>query len=200
MDATCTFNHDVYVCLPCGVVARSDAVKRAHLNSIRHRKRLEGRNQPLRCPLCAVMLSGSSAWSSHLHGRKHLATAHRIGVSPNVDPEEAGGQVHAHVYCSTCETYVHEDAWARHPQGRLHQLKVKFGAMRAAFQEAAKDKHGVTVSQADGVDFGIIDLSGSAKSCSAEVALEISLNVPSSSVFLAEAKLSPAKPSRRASP
>jgi helicase MOV-10 len=173
MDAACTLKHDVYMCLPCGVVARSEGAKKTHLNSNRYLKHVQSYFQTLRYP---------------------------AGVFAGVDTEEANSQARAHIFCSTCERYVREDAWAYHPQGQLHQLKQGLDTMRVALQEAAKDKHGVTVSQVDGVNFGVLYLSDNATSCYAETTLEISLTVPSSWIFLAEAKLSPDRPLQRASP
>lgn len=189
MDTSCAENHDVYVCVPCGIVVKTERFYDAHLNGIRHRKKVAGAGKPLRCPLCEVVVSGGlRSWQQHANGKKHQAVALRLGVSPDVDPEEAGGNVLGHVFCSVCETYIQDYAWQNHFGGRGHAMKLKFGAMRSAFQEAAKDKHGVTVSFGEVIDFGVLD--NTQGTCRGEVVLEIRSTVPSSSIILLEAKLS----------
>lgn len=179
----------MHVCVPCGVVSANERQKIAHLNGKRHHRRIGGASTVMRCPLCEVMVVGHAVWTSHVTGKKHRAVAKQQGVPAAVDPEEGGGAVSGHIFCSVCETYVHEDAWDRHPQGRLHQIKIAFNAMRSALAEAAKDKHGVSVSHGDIVDFGVLD--NSQGPCRKDIVLEIRATVPSSSVVLREAKLSP---------
>ena len=143
----------------------------------------------MRCPICEVLITGANVWNAHVNGRRHRATAQRLGVSPNMDPEEGGGEVTGHVYCSVCDTYVHEAFWGRHPQARLHLTRLRFGAMRSALEEAAKDKHGVTVSFADGVDFGILNTSRTTRTV--ELNMIVETTIPLSTVNLVEAKLTP---------
>ena len=112
-----------------------------------------------------------------------------MGVSVDVEPEEAGGEVLGHVYCTVCEVYVHEDAWKHHHLTRLHQIKLRFGSIRSALEEASKDKHGVSVSYVDGVDFGVLD--SAQRSGTTEITLDIKTTVPLSTVQLAEARFTP---------
>lgn len=197
LDNDCSDNHDVYVCAPCSVVTRSECTRDAHLNGARHRKRVQGRTQIMRCPICSIVVFNASFWRTHVNGKKHKHAAQVLGISAAVEPEEAGGEVRGHVFCSVCETYVHRDAWDKHPLGRLHQMKIKYGALRSAMEEAAKDKHGVTVSCPDGIDFGVIN-SGRGE-IKAEIALDIQTTVPLSNVYFVEARLTPKSRYRRAS-
>lgn len=189
MDASCTLEHDVHVCLPCGVVSRTERAKHSHLNGARHHRRVEGASQPLRCPICEVFCGGPNVWKAHMNGKRHRAKAQAMGVSLQMEPEEGGGEVIGHVYCTVCENYVHEDSWNRHHLTRFHQMKLRFGAIRSALEEAAKDKHGVTVSAADGVDFGVLD--SARRSKAAEIMLDIRTTVPLSTVELTEVRLTP---------
>ncbi len=185
--ADCTDRHDVLICVPCSLVCSSDNAYRAHLNGRRHRAQAEGLNTSMHCAICEIAIMGKRSWAQHVLGKRHANVARDRGLSPIVEPEEAGANSHAHMFCPMCKTYVHEDAWSKHPNTRLHQRRLRFSAIEAAFDEAAKDKHGVTVSPHPELDFGILDVGDAAVGHIKRFV--IASTVPSSSINLVDFKI-----------
>lgn len=197
-DGSCHRNHDVYICRTCSITCPNQATLDAHFNGQRHRRQLGGPkpvpNIP-HCSICESYVTGS--WPAHTKGKRHLIAAKSKGVNSNIRPGTSSGDIRAHVFCSICKTFVHEDAWEKHPGTRLHQRKLRFGALEFALQEAAKDKHGVTVSSPDGLNFGVAETDTAREGV--QMTLSIQNTVPHSYVILVEAKLSSATSKRGSS-
>jgi helicase MOV-10 len=72
---SCTFNHDVHVCAPCGVVSTSKDWHDKHLAGVKHRRQMAERGPPppgaLHCATCDIYCSTSGQYHSHLRGPKH---------------------------------------------------------------------------------------------------------------------------------
>ncbi|KAI0826354.1 P-loop containing nucleoside triphosphate hydrolase protein [Irpex lacteus] len=158
-----------------------------HLNGNKHKKRLRGSNSILQCPLCEIAVTGQAAWKSHLKGRKHTNRAREQGVPSKVEPQGAGATVKGHHFCATCHVYIRDDIWPSHFASEPHQRRLRFAAAVARFEEASRDKHGVSVSHSDGLDFGVLEIAEAAHG--KQIALTISNSVPLSNIVLSDAKL-----------
>lgn len=185
-DASCAFRHDVYICRPCGVVSFSSEPHQAHLRGRRHLKTIQGKGTMLYCPLCDSIGPGAS-WRKHISGPRHTINARDQGSIVDIEPEEATSHA-GYKYCTVCETFVRENLWLRHLSFSKHYRRIKFAKFAAAFDEAAKDKHGITVSHhAGGLDFGIIDLSSAQDGVSLNLVVKNS--VPTLKVVLTEVRV-----------
>jgi helicase MOV-10 len=123
----------------------------------------------------------------HILGRPHQRAAEQRGLSPDSAPEEVpleAGEVH----CDLCNLNVVQSRWARHISLPSHSRKERFAAFKAAFDEAEKDKHGVTVSHpGGGLEFGIVELRRARDGVDKH--LIINNTVPNSRVTVVEAKI-----------
>ena len=75
---------------------------------------------------------------------------------------------------------------------------LRFFAFKSLLEEAEKDKHGISVSSSDGVDFGIIELEEA--QAGRDVALVITTSVPRSSARLVDVKMTSTSNRGRTSP
>jgi helicase MOV-10 len=81
-DDLCTFNHDVHVCAPCGVVSTSKDWHDKHLAGHKHRKQMAGRGAPppgaIHCATCDVYCTNQSQYRNHIGGPKHAQKARSL--------------------------------------------------------------------------------------------------------------------------
>ncbi|KAJ3555412.1 hypothetical protein NM688_g2589 [Phlebia brevispora] len=194
--STCQKRHDLPICQDCGIVCPDDKAFQMHLKGKRHRRQLAGQTTLLICPLCRIHLVGQNAWAQHIQTKKHRRLMKQQAILSQVQPVEAGEDVKAHEFCALCQTYVHVDAWAKHPNTKMHRRKLTFGAFEAALDEAAKDKHGITVSPTE-INFQVLQPAEAKVGVSLQV--EAQGTVPLATVTLVEAKLS-SSATRRATP
>jgi hypothetical protein len=61
--------------------------------------------------------------------------------------------------CHTCDIELPLSQQDSHLNSAAHKRKIRFAALRSALDEAERDKHGVTVSSPDGLDFGLVEVS-----------------------------------------
>lgn len=149
--------HSVHVCQLCALSCSGDRSYQAHLNGRTHRARVEGRSTVLYCVVCQANIPGTLAWSQHVSGKRHRGQVQKQGISSVVEASAAGPAVLDHMFCTVCKIYVHECAWNGHPISKQHLRRLRFSAIQTAFEEASKDKHGITVSHhPTGLDFGTI--------------------------------------------
>jgi hypothetical protein len=75
--------------------------------------------------------------------------------------------VPGHRKCHGCAIFVQDEQWDAHQHSSSHRKRMRsqdeVDTMRATLRQAATDKGGVSVSQADGVDFGVVDISAAAQ-------------------------------------
>ena len=186
-EATCPFRHHVHICRPCGVVSFSAAIHQTHLKGRRHLNTIQGGGITLRCSICDIVVVGSASWKQHVSGRRHRQNVQDQGAAVDLEPEEATSQA-GYNYCTVCKTCVQERFWHSHPNSSTHRRRIRFAKFAAAFDEAAKDKHGITVShQAGGLDFGIIDIPSAQDGVSLNLLVKNS--VPSLKAVLTEARV-----------
>lgn len=173
--------HDLHICRECAVVSQSAKAHRNHLRGRRHSRNIHGENVSMHCPLCDVNVSGLKMWKQHTTSSRHVQKALDAGVG-DVQPDEATN-IPGHVFCTVCKIFVFERFWKAHPQGKLHKRKLRYAVFEAAFEEASKDKHGISVShQTGGVDFGMVEVSAAQNGVTLD--LTVTNSVPLSDVVL----------------
>lgn len=187
-DLTCIFQHDMQICVPCGVVCTSSHTYKAHLAGKRHRSKLTGRAKVLHCTACERNIPASN-WSSHIGGKPHEKQVRIRGLSSvEVEPEEAASDdvPQGYSFCALCERAILTSSWTSHTNSPSHRKKEVYTSFKAAFDEAEKDKHGITVSHAG--DFGIVEVVDAGRGV--VTSLVVRTTVPPSQVSLVDVKLS----------
>lgn len=154
-DDTCPFRHDVKICVPCGVVCTTESTYTAHLRGKKHRTKTGSGRRIFHCSLCKKNVP-EYGWEEHLFTERHVGIAARQGISPDIEPEEAVLAAHERL-CAVCDRIIQHNSWKAHISGNAHRKMKTFVAFRAAFEEAERNKHGMVVSDEDGLDFGVID-------------------------------------------
>lgn len=124
-----------------------------------------------------------------MSGKRHKRMAEHLGVSALTEPEEATDRP-GYTYCAPCKIFVIDNKWASHPSSPLHQRKVRFSRFEVAFDEALKDKHGVSISHhPDGLDFDVIDVGTAADGSTLAQPFVIKSTVPLAKISLVEVKV-----------
>lgn len=168
------------------MVSFSVGSHQSHLRGRKHLSIMRGTSISYRCPTCDRTIPGAN-WATHLRGRKHKRNAAAKGSAIEVEPEELTSMP-GHQYCTVCKTLVLDRLWDRHPASVLHRRRLGFAKFEAAFDEAGKDKHGITVSHlSGGLDFGVIEVAAAQTGVS--LVLTVTNSVPLSKVTLVEVKV-----------
>lgn len=142
------------------------------------------------CETCSVVCLTGKSHQAHLGGKNHQKTLKRAASA------QAQG-VNAE-FCELCHIAIVNHNWERHQQTKRHSNKQRFFAFKSLLEEAEKDKHGISVSSSEGVDFGIIELEEA--QAGRDVALVITTSVPRSSVRLVDVKMTSTSNRGRTSP
>lgn len=154
-DPNCKNRHDVKICLPCKVVCTSESVYKAHIRGKKHRSRTKSGQRVFHCSLCARNIP-ELQWENHIFSQRHVGKATKQGISPDVEPQAAVLSENERL-CTVCDCIIQHNAWQAHVKGNPHRKMQTFVAFRAAFEAAECNKHGMVVSNEDGIDFGVID-------------------------------------------
>ncbi|OBZ77616.1 putative helicase MOV-10 [Grifola frondosa] len=191
LDQSCTYNHNLKICTLCGVVCINADAFEAHIQGKKHQKALLGRldHTPLHCSVCHRDILAYQ-WQAHVAGKSHLLASRNEGIpAADVEPEDVSISP-GHTLCTLCQRSVPILYWAAHLASRSHRRKEIFTSYKRAFEEAEKDKHGVTVSHGDatGLDFGIVEAPDAGRGIRGY--LLIRTTVPSSRIDLIEIKIS----------
>ena len=186
-DEACTYNHDVLFCEPCRSVFISAAAYETHIRQKEHYEVVSGTYKIFYCPTCGVNVVGARSWKVHVSGKRHRSRSQRVNAPIDVQPEDAH-VLPGTIYCDTCDLVVYSSLWPAHLTRRSHKRQEKFVAYKSAFDEASKDRHGVTMSHGGrGVDFGIVELQDAKAGVQTE--LKIKIASPSSQIKIADVKL-----------
>lgn len=142
------------------------------------------------CEACSVVCLTGNFYQAHLAGKNHQKTLQRAvhAQAHGIDTE----------FCELCQKPIPNNNWERHQNTRRHVNKLRFFALKSLLEEAEKDKHGISVSASEGVDFGILEVEEA--QVGRRVMLVIATSVPFSSVHLAEVKLTSTSTRGRTSP
>ena len=184
---SCPFNHDVIFCEPCQRIFTSARIYEAHSRGKKHLKVISGVSTSFHCPACGVNVSGMHCWEQHINGRLHRSRTEGVGASVDVQPEEAHA-LPGQTRCQLCDVNVNSRHWTSHVTKPSHKRREQFVAYKSAFDEASKDKHGVTISHGDsGIDFGIVELQDAEGGVRVE--LKIQMTSPSTRIKITGLKL-----------
>ena len=142
------------------------------------------------CETCSVVCLSDNSHQAHLGGKNHRRTLERTTctVAQGIDTE----------FCELCRIPIINHDWQRHQRTRRHLTKQRFFAFKSLLEEGEKDKHGISVSNSEGVDFGIIELEEA--QVGRGVALVVTTSVPRSSVSLVDVKMTSTSNRGRISP
>ena len=191
----CRNKHDGFFCVSCGVVNHTEAAHKAHFYTKRHSRSNLGANDPFYCTICKAVVQGKARWDRHVNSKGHIDAAVKQGVDWNVEPGKPGVPVEGQVFCPVCRKYIPQPSWDRHASMRSHKSKVDFTHVRQALDNAAKDKHGITVSHYPSVDFGTVDPDVAKQGI--QVVLVVKTSEPDADVTLAAARLTSASTNRQ---
>ncbi|KAI0316092.1 P-loop containing nucleoside triphosphate hydrolase protein [Amylostereum chailletii] len=187
-DDACPFSHDLLFCELCQHAFADRSLYQTHIQGKKHQRRAAARGGTFQCPICDKTVLGLPTWKMHIRGRAHISNAGRQGVDAEVEPEEAP-IASDQVLCEVCNFVVDASQWATHVQRRNHREREQFLAFKAVFDDASKDKHGVSVSHTDGgIDFGIVEVDDAIRGVSVE--FSITLTDPTARVKIDSFRLS----------
>ena len=192
-QSECPHEHRNFFCDTCARSFTSQAQYSAHFASHQHKKaeRAASRSYataPRRCVICSVRLGGPTSIRQHEQGRAHrvrLQDLMQRGIqyaSQELYPVDEDAVFH----CDICDTMEWNGREA-HLRTVRHRNKEAYTSVRAALDEAEKDKYGICVSHGDkdGVDFGIVDTD-----VRREIRLTITSTIPNTKYLLLSVKLS----------
>ncbi|KZT00673.1 P-loop containing nucleoside triphosphate hydrolase protein [Laetiporus sulphureus 93-53] len=158
-DAACGLVHDVKFCQACGIIFHPAKLYNQHISGKKHQERVTitatSSSNRLRCPICAVQVSGRPNWQQHVAGGKHRSRASQQGVSPAVEPEDANVLRNAR-HCTLCSRIISFSSWSSHVRGAEHQRQEQHASFRAAFEQAERNRNGIKVMPDGDIDFGIV--------------------------------------------
>lgn len=189
----CPHEHPNFFCDTCARSFTSQAHYSAHFATHQHRKAEKAAfrtyaTAPRKCTICSVKLGGPSNVRQHEQGRAHrvrLQDLAQRGIQ--YAPEEMYPVDENSVFhCDICDTMEWTGREA-HLSTVRHRNKEAYLSVRAALDEAEKDKYGICVSHGDknGVDFGIVDTNIRYKT-----GLTITSTIPNTKYLLLSIKLS----------
>lgn len=162
----CPHTHPTWSCELCGVFCRSKEYLEHHLASRTHALALRassgGQTHTLhKCVICKVRMHGNESVQNHLHGKTHrvrLISLKREGHSVD-EANVIVNENDASFKCLVCEISIRVEKKAQHERSPRHTRKERFLKVRAALEEASKNKHGVLVypSGIGAFDFGLME-------------------------------------------
>lgn len=122
----------------------------------------------------------------HVAGQRHVRLLNELAAQGRTPRPDDVWIIDDNVvfYCNVCES-LEWNGRAVHERTKRHTSKRDFLAIRAALDEGSKDKHGVSVSDADGMDFGVFDDGRQRR-----LSLRITLTEPNARIYLSAARLS----------
>ncbi|KAG8834962.1 hypothetical protein FRC17_006265, partial [Serendipita sp. 399] len=145
---------------------------------------------PKRCTLCDIRLASAADIPLHERGRAHQIKLKNAATSGRVinrdqifvDDEDRNFE------CAICEIQVWQSDKAMHEKTARHRRKERFLSVRAALDEAERDKNGIAISPPgkDAFDFGFTE------SGHATLDFSVSVQNPALRIVLQSASISKA--------
>ncbi|KAG8896554.1 hypothetical protein FRB99_008838 [Tulasnella sp. 403] len=111
----------------------------------------------MHCPLCNVVGMKGKDFQAHLDGQRHLANALRIALDGTTVPAPVQVDPPNTTRCDICLKDILTTHWTRHLTTPQHVRKQHWANFTRILEQGKKDKNGVTVSPAGGLDFGIVE-------------------------------------------
>lgn len=94
---------------------------------------------------------------AHQHTRLHKDVVVRASTYQGAPVDVVGvPAAPGYLQCSVCQKVVHVDVWISHTT--RHTSYQRRQEVDAVLREAERDKHGVSVSYKNGIDFGMMGL------------------------------------------
>ncbi|PCH44786.1 nucleoside triphosphate hydrolase protein [Wolfiporia cocos MD-104 SS10] len=156
-ETNCTLQHDAKLCELCGVICTPVSIYNSHIKGKPHRDILAANSSWLRCPLCDIRVNSEVVWRSHVSGAGHRKAAAERSMSADVQPVGGKYVPDNAKRCVLCQRNIPRESWTSHVGGQDHKRHEYNAAYKAAYEQAANDKEGVTVSYSEGViDFGVL--------------------------------------------
>jgi helicase MOV-10 len=113
---------------------------------------------PKKCIVCDTALGSARDASSHFNGQKHKANVQKLRQEGRFirDEDMIVNDDERNYECLVCEIRVWEPK-SVHQRSARHKRRERFINIRAALEEAEKDKNGVSIepSGKDAFDFGL---------------------------------------------
>ncbi|KAI5120114.1 hypothetical protein M0805_002198 [Coniferiporia weirii] len=113
----------------------------------------------VRCDACGIFLLSPAAFDAHKNSRRHKAAYAKFLISPASDhsPPSTNTSSDDYIQCSYCNMRVEAHHMKKHEKENRHIGHSKDAAgLDEVLDTARKNKHGVVVSEENGVDLGII--------------------------------------------
>lgn len=189
----CPHQHPNFFCDTCGLAFNTQAQYSAHFTTKRHQRATKAASRTLStapriCRVCGVKLVHPGNIPQHEGGRTHRVRLQDLttrGVHYTRDemfPVDEDVVFHCDI-CDSMEWYGRE----QHLQTVRHKTKAAYLSVRAALNEAEKDKYGISVSSGgqEGVDFGIIDTG-----IRRDLRLTVTSTIPNNKFLLVSVKVS----------
>jgi hypothetical protein len=154
----CRFGHPAgkFLCDVCEAEISGAKNWASHEAGRRHQNSIA---VPMRhCETCnRDIFGGSAGWREHIHSERHH-TQPQMAQLPVASWQAQTVPAPTVLVCSTCDTEYAASEQDMHLNSAAHKRKVLFAARRSNLAEAERDKHGVTVSFPNGLDFGLVEL------------------------------------------
>ncbi|KAI0360350.1 P-loop containing nucleoside triphosphate hydrolase protein [Trametes cingulata] len=149
----------------------------AHVSGRQHRSRAaSGSSTLVLCPVCNVRLSGETTWLEHVASAAHHTAAHSAQVSPSVCPRDPTHPECNH--CLVCHRAIPVSSWRAHLRGEGHQKAQRNALYRSRFEQATRDRRGVTISPEAGIDLGVVSLEDSQRGIQQQLVVKVDGTAP----------------------
>ncbi|KAI9061625.1 P-loop containing nucleoside triphosphate hydrolase protein [Trametes sanguinea] len=153
----CPLLHHARFCDICSIVCVPATLWSSHISGRQHRARAAtGSSTVVLCPICKVRLPGETTWLEHISSTAHQNAAQAARVSPSVCPRDPAHP--SNNFCLVCRRSIPTSSWAAHLRADGHQKAQRNALYRARFEQAERDRGGVSVAHEDGLDFGIVSV------------------------------------------
>ncbi|OSD02639.1 P-loop containing nucleoside triphosphate hydrolase protein [Trametes coccinea BRFM310] len=153
----CPLLHHARFCEICSIVCVPAHLWSSHVSGRQHRLRAAAGNSTLvLCPVCKIRLPGETTWLEHIASAAHQTAAQTARLSPSVCPRDPANP--ANNFCLVCRRSIPSSSWAAHLRAEGHQKAQRNALYKARFEQAERDRGGVSVAHEDGIDFGIVSV------------------------------------------
>ncbi|THH07161.1 hypothetical protein EW145_g3579 [Phellinidium pouzarii] len=127
--------------------------------SCAHLSRSSG-NPSVRCDACGIFLLNYTAYDAHKNSRRHKAAFAKLLVTPAFVQElpSANPPSNGYIHCPCCNWNVEAHNMEKHEKEDRHIRRKLAAELDGALGLAQKNKLGIKVTNEDGVDFGIVDI------------------------------------------
>lgn len=170
----CAFDHPThFLCDVCEVNVSGAKNYLQHQRGQKHQKNLV---VPVHyCDTCdRNIFGGQGGWQGHRNSQTHRKRL-RITQLPAASWQAPPVAAPTVLVCSTCDIEYPVSQESIHLNSAGHKRKVLFAMRRANLAESESNKHGVTVSLPNSLDFGLVELASLASAPTITLSLAVTL-------------------------